>query len=215
MNFLDKPILFAAAATLRNAQLGRHIWVTPKSDLVIEGYPRSANTYLHRIVRAAGPKGLRIANHVHRPQQISMAVRYGIPCFILFRHPLECIASYLVREPELNVAGSLEQYIEFAHTTLAHISAPQTYIVTFDDVIADTTKISSAILQKVGIDVTVTTELITMATQDKRKEKSRSSLPNAEKDRLKQKYYDQILTSPRYLEALELFEQAVALKWPC
>ncbi|WP_170518243.1 hypothetical protein [Ruegeria atlantica] len=215
MNFLDKPILFAAAATLRNAQLGRHIWVTPKSDLVIEGYPRSANTYLHRIVRAAGPKGLRIANHVHRPQQISMAVRYGIPCFILFRHPLDCIASYLVREPDLEVADSLKQYIGFAQTTLAHNSAPQIHIVTFDGVIEDAANISSAILQKIGHDVTVTTELIEKATLDKRKEKSRSSLPNAEKDRLKQKYYDQILASPRYLEALELFEQAVALKWPC
>jgi len=53
MTPLDLPFVFGPVALMRNARLGKHCWVTPQSDLMIEGFPRSANTYLHRVIRAA------------------------------------------------------------------------------------------------------------------------------------------------------------------
>lgn len=215
MELLNIPPIFAACAAVRNAQLGGSFWVTRGCDLVLEGYPRSANTYLNRIVRAATGGKLHIANHVHRPQQVRMAVRYGIPCFVLFRHPLDCIASYMVREPGLDIAANLRRYIAFAETTFELYPDSALHILMFEDVVAEPGRICGAILDAIGQPTKITQALIDEATRDTRKEKTRSSLPNPEKERLKQQHFDAIRSLPDYPRAVALFEHAATLKWSC
>lgn len=213
MRALDIPFVFSVAARLRNFQLGKHNWVTPDTDLVIEGYPRSANTFLFRVIREATHNSLKIGHHVHRAQQVTMSLKYGIPCFVLFRHPLDAIASYLVREPTLSPSGCLAHYLRISATTLMQVDHPGLHILSFDEVVADPKGWSKAILEEVGTTAEVSDAQISVATQDNRSHRSRSSLPNSEKEALKLNHIAHIQALPDYETAVELFEVAREHAW--
>lgn len=215
MSLLDLPFVFGPAARLRNARLGKHCWVTPQSDLVIEGYPRSANTYLHRVIRAATGDRLKIANHVHRPQQVAMALRYDVPCFVLVRAPADAVASYLVREPELDLPGALRDYIAFAEMVLKHHDNPLLRIVPFERVIADIVPLSNAMLAALDLPATVTAELVAEATRDTRKERHRASVPTPEKEQAKAQQADRIAAQLDLPRAAALYQRCLDQAWAC
>lgn len=210
---LDIPFFFSLAARFRNLQSGRHLWVTPDTDVVVEGYPRSANTFLYRIIRAAADDSFKIGHHVHRPQQVTMALRYGVPCFVLFRHPLDAIASFLVREPGLTARSCLVDYLRFAETTLAQVDYAGLFILVFDEVVADPKGLTQAILTKIGQPAEVSDTLIAAATLDERDDHRRSSLPNPEKEALKRHHIAVIEALPDYATAVELFDFATEHAW--
>ncbi|MBU3007658.1 hypothetical protein [Cobetia amphilecti] len=208
MNLLNNVYFYGLIGTIRNWQLSNYQWVTKRADLVIEGFPRSANTYLHRIVRAATGNKLSIGNHVHRPQQVSVAINHGIPVFVIFRHPLECISSYLVREPGLKVDSCINDYINFANHVLQYKNDPLLCIFTFEQVINAPIAVTSTIIKKIGEDAIITDELISKATLDTRVQSSRSSLPNAKKEELKLKYLKEIQNHSSFQVAVNLFKLA-------
>lgn len=69
--------------------------VGPNTEVCVEGYPRSANTFTHEALATANP-GLEIAHHVHQPAQITRAARFEVPCLVLVREPAAAIASHFV-----------------------------------------------------------------------------------------------------------------------
>ena len=64
-------------------------------DLSIEGYPRSANTYLLRLLQATQP-ALRIRSHRHIPPHAIAALHNGLPVLFLIRPPLDCVTSFAI-----------------------------------------------------------------------------------------------------------------------
>nr|MBA2566441.1 hypothetical protein [Thermoleophilaceae bacterium] len=56
--------------------------VRPSTRVVIEGFPRSANSYTFLAFRGWNP-GVRIGHHLHTPLQVTLAVRLGVPCAVL------------------------------------------------------------------------------------------------------------------------------------
>lgn len=70
----------------------------PDADLVVEGPPRSANSFtvrmLHRIFGSSS--GFRVAHHSHSPDNIWAGAGYGIPVVVLARGPENAIASYCI-----------------------------------------------------------------------------------------------------------------------
>lgn len=186
MSLLDLPPVFAVVAQIQNARCQRYLWVTPDADLVIEGYPRSASTFLHRIIRAGAQRPIKIAQHVHRPQQITFAMRYAVPTVVLVRNPRDAIASHLVFNPSLTPTECVHRYISFSATVEEYLGHPRLRIVAFEDVIADPLAAARAIFDQLEIPHHVDGDLIATATADDRADRARSSLPNSEKDRLKQ-----------------------------
>lgn len=81
--------------------------VSPKTDIVIEGFPRCANSFAVRAFRMANdPEGkLRIATHMHSPAQAIMGVRWKIPTLILIRHPDDAVVSFPALAVQLNKHG--------------------------------------------------------------------------------------------------------------
>lgn len=131
-----------------------------------------------------------------------------------FAPPLECIASYLVREPGLQAEQCLEDYISFAQTTLQAVGQDNIHILIFEDVIRHPKSTATAILQRVGVNRALSDQMIEEATQDKRADKTRSSLPSPEKEALKQTHLNHIRSLPKYPQAVALFDQASVNKWP-
>jgi hypothetical protein len=87
--------------------------VQPDTDLLIEGYPRSANTFAVIAFEHANGTGLQIAHHLHSPVNLERAVQFGIPAIALIRDPLPTIASHMVRSPWIRPEDGLTGYLRF------------------------------------------------------------------------------------------------------
>jgi len=89
---------------------GRDCYTTRDTDIVIDGYPRSANTYATYAFQTAQTKKVIIANHIHKKSQFLIAEKYGIPAILLIRDPIDCISSVLIRQPKYNPVALFEGY---------------------------------------------------------------------------------------------------------
>ena len=87
--------------------------VEPGTDLLIEGYPRSGNTFALVAFELAQTEPLRTAHHLHAPAHVLSAVRRRIPALVLIREPLDAAASLLVRQPAIGAEQALRDYFRF------------------------------------------------------------------------------------------------------
>lgn len=91
----------------------RQITVFKDTEIVIEGFPRSANTFAVAAFTFAQERPVKVARHLHAPAQVIAAVRRGIPCIVLIRNPRDAILSLLVRAPHISAEQTLKDYISF------------------------------------------------------------------------------------------------------
>ena len=70
--------------------------VTPDKLVVIEGFPRSGNSFARRAFIMAQDETFdvtRIAHHLHVPAQVIRAARWRIPTLVLIRRPKDAVLS--------------------------------------------------------------------------------------------------------------------------
>lgn len=81
------------------------------TDIVVEGFPRSGNSWLANAVRLLCPEATKISSHMHSLVPIESGASNGLPILVTIRSPLEaCISYYLYNYPDLlNVNGSREK----------------------------------------------------------------------------------------------------------
>lgn len=91
---------------------GKKTVVDSDSDIVLEGYPRSGNTYLVAMVQAMSTTPIRIARHRHEVGQILEAIRLKKPIVIVYRDPINSAASFVVRE-KVSPVFALRYYIDY------------------------------------------------------------------------------------------------------
>jgi len=89
--------------------------VTPDTQLVIEGFPRSANTFARVAFNRAQSERVRIAHGLHVPAQVIRAARWRIPTLVLIRKPKDAVLSFAVRDP-ISVDQALRYYLSFYET---------------------------------------------------------------------------------------------------
>lgn len=94
---------------------GKHkqLLVNRRTDIVIEGYPRSANTFSVVAFEYSQTCKVDIAHHLHVPAQILYAVRKGIPVIVLLREPADAVSSLITRYPGTAISAVLHEYIGF------------------------------------------------------------------------------------------------------
>lgn len=109
--------------------------VRPSDDLVIEGYPRSANTFATHAFVASQPGPIRIGNHFHSPAQFLLARQYTLPAMLVIREPLAAASSMIVYDPTMSLDEALGRYIIFHRPLLA---AQDAFLVAcFEEVTTD------------------------------------------------------------------------------
>jgi len=198
------PLAFGAIGRWReHPDFDRRV-VRRGDDLVIEGYPRSGNTFGMMAFRLAQPGPLNIGNHFHAPAQILRAARFGIPAMVVIREPMAAALSLVVYyQGRVSPERALEQYVAF-HKPL--IACTDAYcIAPFKEVVSDYGRSIERLNAKFGTDFTLyenslVTDAKTMAAIEKKRlkrlEKSgdvvgslaRKTTPSAEKDAWKTKY---------------------------
>jgi hypothetical protein len=85
----------------------------PGVDIVIEGYPRSANSFAVHAFRVAQDHPVRIAHHLHAPAQLIAAVRAGVPALVLVREPHDAVLEFVIAKGYLSIRQALHGYVRF------------------------------------------------------------------------------------------------------
>jgi hypothetical protein len=93
---------------------------TEATELCIEAFPRSGNTFTVLAFLQAQPRLVSVAHHVHAPGAVLAAVRLGSPTLVLLRPPEGSVLSYVTRWPELTLAHALRGYVRFYERLLPH-----------------------------------------------------------------------------------------------
>lgn len=142
----ERPALFRAYYA-RHPRF-RHLLVRPDTDLVIEGFPRSANSFAVLAFEQAQPSPPRLAHHLHAPAQLELAVRYGVPVLVLLREPIDAVASLLIREPGLDADVALARYHAFHRAVERHVE--RLVLARFTQVTRDFGSVIEAVNQRFG-----------------------------------------------------------------
>jgi hypothetical protein len=109
--------------------------VGPQTDVVIEGFPRSGNTYFVAAFQLAQDMEVRIASHLHYPSQITCGMQLNIPVLVVIREPIEALTSYYIREPSVSVGHMVTHYRRFYDCALS--SRRSVLLCTFEQLTAD------------------------------------------------------------------------------
>jgi len=101
-------------AFARRKYTGHNVEVIgPGTELVIDGFTRSATTFAVYAFQLAQDTPVRIAHHLHAPAQLIEAARRGIPAVALIRKPQGAILSQLYQEPDVALRDALFAYCRF------------------------------------------------------------------------------------------------------
>jgi hypothetical protein len=111
-------------------------WVSRTTEIVIEGYPRSGNTFAVVAFRQAQGREIEIANHLHAAAQIKRAARLDVPAIVLIREPSEAILSLVVRDPQASIQWALRSYVRFYSSVLPCLER-KTVVAPFATVTSD------------------------------------------------------------------------------
>jgi hypothetical protein len=112
------PGIFLPLARARSHT--RPLAVGPRTEIVIEGFPRSANSFAVDAFIAAQERPVGVAHHLHAPAQVLEGARRGLPVLLLLRDPLEAVPSlkalrlqgaYRFHQPPM--VTSLEHFFRF------------------------------------------------------------------------------------------------------
>lgn len=72
-----------------------HRSVQHDTEIVLEGYPRSANSTTRIAFDQRQPGQIKIAHHLHHAAQVLRGVSWKIPTVVLIRYPKDAVLSYL------------------------------------------------------------------------------------------------------------------------
>lgn len=108
----DDPVWLPVV--LRATPTGTVRQITEATQIVIEGYPRSGNTFAFFALKhaeALAGREVQIASHVHTPSQVKLAVQLHEPTLLVIREPLDAVVSLLIAAPHVRFASAINEWI--------------------------------------------------------------------------------------------------------
>ena len=124
-------------------------WVSRTTEIVIEGYPRSGNTFAVVAFRLAQGREIKMAHHLHAAAQIKRAARLDVPAIVLIREPSEAILSLVVRDPQASMRWALRSYIRFYSAVVPYLEK-KTVVAPFATVTSDLASIIRMVNTRYG-----------------------------------------------------------------
>ena len=91
------PFLFYNFYRLRPSY--RHLLVDRRTQIVIEGFPRSGNTFAVVAFQQAQRESVRVAHHLHMPAQVTRATQWRIRILLQARKPTDAALSRVIGIP--------------------------------------------------------------------------------------------------------------------
>ena len=95
--------------------------VNENTDIIIDGFPRSGNTFAVTAFKFAQPGPSTVSSHIHAPIEIITAVRRGIPAIVLIRDPEDAAISFMIMLAEnVSAKAAFDYYIRFYESLLPY-----------------------------------------------------------------------------------------------
>lgn len=127
------PSLFLPLMRRRPSHQGKVI--DDETEIVIEGYPRSGNTFAVAAFEMAQARPVKIARHLHAPAQVISGIERRLPVMVVVRRPQDAVVSEVIRHPGLRLRQALRHYTSF-HRQL-HDCRPYLVVAPFEEVTTD------------------------------------------------------------------------------
>lgn len=84
------------------------------TELLIEGYPRSGNSFVEAAFLCAQPSKVRLAHHCHAAAQVLLGAKWRVPTLVIIRDPLEAACSLIMHHPDIfTPETALQEYLVF------------------------------------------------------------------------------------------------------
>lgn len=106
--------------------------ITRRTELVIEGFPRSGNTFADEAFALAQRREVNVVSHVHLPAQVKLAVKRRVPTLVVIREPADAVTSLVVWAPHVRLQAGLRHWVHY-YTEIAPFAAGYV-LASFDDV---------------------------------------------------------------------------------
>lgn len=145
----DDPILLPLV--LRATPTGTIRRLSDATQLVIEGFPRSGNTFaffaIKHAERLAG-RDIVLSSHVHTPSAVKAAVRSRFPTVFVVRQPLDTIVSLLIAVPHVPFGEAIDEWRHHHREILPYHE--RFVVATFDQVTKDFGTVTSRVNERFG-----------------------------------------------------------------
>ena len=105
------------------------------TDLLIEGFPRSANSFALNAFKFAQKEPVQVASHLHAPAHVLRAVKVGTLALVLIRNPEDAVLSLLLMSDSYDIPKAIEYYINFYKPLVS--CRDQFVLATFDEITTD------------------------------------------------------------------------------
>jgi hypothetical protein len=138
------PRLIPVMAPYRRAET-----VEADTRFVIEGFPRSGNTFATAAFEVATkPRKPKLGHHVHSPAHVLAAIRLGVPVLVVVRPPNDAVLSFVIQQPHISITQALRAYVRFHRTLLPHLD--RFVVATFDQVTGDFGEVLDRVRDRFG-----------------------------------------------------------------
>ncbi|MCX7620797.1 MAG: hypothetical protein N2037_08160 [Acidimicrobiales bacterium] len=147
----DDP--FFLPIVLRATPTGTVRRLTDETEIVIEGFPRSGNTFAFFALKHAAAlagRDIVISSHVHTPSAVKAAVRLRYPTLYVIRRPIDTIVSLLIAAPHVPFDAAIDEWLHHHEEILPYHE--RFVIGTFDDVTTDFGKVTAIVNERFGTD---------------------------------------------------------------
>ena len=140
------PKLFFPIMRLKSRE--RSWMIREKTQLIIEGFPRSANTFAVFAFLSAQTEKVVISHHMHAPAQVIMAANRDLPTLVLIRKPVDAVLSWIIRYPYKSTSQALKYYIRYYKAIFPF--KDKFVLATFEEATSDFGKVIERINKKFG-----------------------------------------------------------------
>lgn len=104
------------------------------TEIVLDGFPRSANSYARYAFHVATRNPSALAGHTHSSEFLRRAARRGIPAVSLYREPDAVVASLIQMEPGVKAKYAYVKYRKFYERLLGQ---PNILFTSFEQATGD------------------------------------------------------------------------------
>jgi hypothetical protein len=187
------PCLYQAVFHNRSGY--EDLLVNDDTDICIEGFPRSANSFAVAAFRHAQDEPVGIAHHNHVPAPVLTAVQKGLPTVVLIRDPVEAVISS--RGLQLQIGAVEDKPMPMHVTFKMHLQGWLSFyrtvervkdrgvIAPFEDVIDDFGSVIERVNQRVGTSFALFNHT-SANVEIVRNNRGYHALPSTHRDRLKE-----------------------------
>lgn len=93
--------------------------VSNETKVVIDGFPRSGNSFFVALMAVTQPPELSMSHHLHSAAHIKEGVNRGLPVIVIVRKPNQATLAYCAYDRNVPLKESLLDWISFYEQVLA------------------------------------------------------------------------------------------------